>query len=240
MKNIIEYILYYILVKSGIKQFQNYNINKAIKQKKTLERIIILILKYPIKIILNFIKLINLNNLKTGNILFGNQKVFRKTIDNIKINEKPFKIIVLQSYCEKPIKCPVRFSSDCLGIKGQCNINCKFKKYPGFLSNVFEYRFLTDDENVADLMIEGFHFNRKTGGRYILIMSICDFSHSLSKFFGIFGNIIIIKTFSNKVKHCGNLKQYFVGDSGLSMGENIIRTSEHEDYFNHLNRLINI
>ena len=237
MKNIIDYILYYILVKSGIKQFKNYNINKTIKRKKTLESIVLLILRYPINIFLNFIKLINLNDLKTGNILFGNQKVFYKTIKNIRINQKPLKIIVLPSYCEKPKKCPVRFSPDCLGKVGKCNINCKFKEYPGFLNNELEYRFLTDDESVADLMIEGFHFNRKTGGRYILIMSICEFSHSLSKFFGIFGNIIIIKTFSNKVKHCSNLKQYFVGDAGLSMGENVIKKSENKDYFNYLNKL---
>lgn len=202
-------------------------VRTSLNNKRSIHKIVSLLFSHPFRAVQNILYSLKLRDYSTGNILYGNNTFLLKQISYMKRNNLPVKLFILPSYCEKPIECPDRFSIQCIDDVAQCPSHCKFKD----LNSINNDRiFLTDDSSVADLLIEGFHFNRTTGGRYIFIMSICPFAHNYTRLFGIFGVTVIIYDFSKKSNYCNSYSAYLYGDAGLQGSVNYLSKDTEADY----------
>lgn len=210
MRSIIAYILYFIGFKMRIVRHPHRSVNRYLSEKRTLKKLAGLVFKYPYRTLYNA-----LYYSKSIYEYKQHRKApFESSLKYRLKNKLPLKILITPSYCEKPLDCPVRFTDHC--DRDDCNIACKFRDYPQFKNENVSYYFLTDDESIADRLIEAFHFNRNTGGRVLFVMSICSFSADFTKLFGIFGAWILIHPFTCS-NACSNVIQYFTGDSGLNL-----------------------
>lgn len=209
MQSILRYLIYTFLVQLHIIKHPNKTVQTHILSKRTLNKLAKLILRYPFHTLYNA--------LHYSNSIYKHSAKKIPFLISLKYrlnHNLPMKILINPSYCEKPVNCPVRFKDYC--DKEHCDIECKFKAYPQFNNSNVKYYFLTDDESIADKLIEAFHYHRKTGGRYLFIMSICKFSSDFTKLFGIFGAWIYIHAFTCK-NACQNIIHYFAGDAGLNL-----------------------
>ncbi|MFO8061520.1 MAG: hypothetical protein R6U31_01180 [bacterium] len=228
MKSIAAYLLYFFGFKLGVIRHPHHSVNTYLSNKNTLKKLAGLLFKYPYRTFYNalhYSKSIYQYN-PGRRAPFENSLIYRLK------HKLPLKILITPSYCEKPLDCPVRFTDYCE--RDNCDIECKFRDYPRFGSKDVNYYFLTDDESIADRLIEAFHFNRKTGGRVLFVMSICSFSADFTKLFGIFGAWILIHPFTCR-NACSNIIQYFTGDSGLNLNITGSDTGHIGMYVNSLN-----
>lgn len=209
MQSIIKYLTYTFLVQAHIIRHPNKTVQSHILSKRTLNKLIRLILRYPFDTLYNA-----MHYRQSVYMHSGKPAPFMQSLRYRLNNDLPMKILITPSYCEKPVNCPVRFKDYCE--QETCDIECKFRQYPQFANENVEYYYLTDDESIADKLIEAFHFHRKTGGRYLFVMSICRFSSDFTKLFGVFGAWIYIHAFTC-TNACQNIIHYFAGDAGLNL-----------------------
>ncbi len=238
MRIIFEYLYYYFGIKFGFVNIKQKKIANFIRNKHTIGILGKVLIKYWFPAIKNIPIMIKYRDFYTTHTSVKNENDFIKQIDYYRKINKKIKIIVMPSYCEKPLNCPDRYKIYCKGMKSKCNIDCKFRNYYGFSNGKVEYRFMTDDTSVANVLVYSLKYSIKYKTRVFLIMSVCNFSVQFVRFFGIFNVSIIVYTFTNKFGQCTNILQYFSGDAGMTRIQNSIDKSSFEN-MNNLVRAVN-
>ena len=135
-------------------------------------------------------------------------------------------VVIITSYCEKPLKCPFnRFSSICnplnIDICSQCRIG-KLKK----LTESYGIRF-----NVLTTLSDFTKMHIRTVGlygynaRFVYIISICPFAIMITKFFIYILNIKLVNIWLEK-NICNNFNNFFKAEKGIK--KNVTKYSDEK------------
>lgn len=134
---------------------------------------------------------------------------------------KQYEVIIMPSYCEKPVNCPDRYEIYCRGMDGQCSNECRFRHYRGFTDKTVHYRFMTHDRGVAD-MLEYSLKMRSKGRRVLSVMSLCSFAGDIAVLFPLFNMTVLRVIFTSKKNQCSGVLAFFHGDMGNNHNMNTV------------------
>lgn len=211
MRYTAKYLTYTFMCKTGLKRNPAV-IVRHVRNKNTLSFLINAIIRHFPAFIASTIEF------ALNDFHFNDAEQFAYRYKTFKGSKE---LIIMPSYCEKPVQCPDRYELKCRGMNGQCSLNCRFKAYPGFSDNTVHYRFMTHDNGVAEIVAYALK-QRSMGKRIFAVMSMCRFADDISAFFPLFGITLLRLEFSQLKGQCKTVESFFNGDMGRNFNQNNI------------------